>query len=160
MKDDCRGKLDSSAHRLVDKYIRVTRLQKYVMERQLGDTGVYRSQHQILMSVADNPNASQKDIAKYYGVSTATVAVTLKKLERGGYVQKIVDQKDNRFNQICLTEKGRKVVSDSFNIFQSMENRMFEGFSEENFNVMGELFDKMYENLKNELPARTESEDS
>lgn len=158
MKNTCRWKMDSPAHQLVEKYIRVTRLQKAVMERLLNDTGVYRSQHQVLMYVADNPNASQKDIAKLYGVSDATVAVTLKKLEKGGYIQKIVDQKDNRFNQICITEKGRKVVSDSVEIFGHIEARMFEGFSEKDFQMMGELFDRMYYNLQKELPAKTERE--
>ncbi|MEG7531564.1 MAG: helix-turn-helix domain-containing protein, partial [Hungatella sp.] len=75
--------MNSPAHRLVQKYIRVTRMHRSVMERCLHVTGVYRSQHQILMYVMDNPNASQKEIAKLYGVSTATIAVSLKKLEKG-----------------------------------------------------------------------------
>lgn len=158
-KMTCHGQMDSPAHQLVDKYIRVNRLQHNVIERQISKTGVYRSQHRILMYVSDSPNASQKDIAARYGVSTATVAVTLKKLEKGGYIRRIVDDRDNRFNQICLTEKGKKVLADSVKIFSRMENRMFEGFSDEEFQVMGRLLDKVYENLNEELNLLTESED-
>lgn len=153
------GQMDSPQHHLVDKYIRVSRLQHSVIERQINETGVYRSQHQILMYVSESPNASQKDIAARYGVSTATIAVSLKKLEKGGYIRRIVDEKDNRFNQICLTEKGQKVVADSVKIFSRMETRMFEGFSTEDFSVMGRLIDKVYVNLKKELDLLTESED-
>lgn len=151
--------LDSPAHQLVRKHFRVTRLQRSVIECQIHETGVYRSQHQILMYVSDSPNASQKDIAARCDVSAATIAVSLKKLEKGGYIRRIVDEKDNRFNQICLTEKGKKVVADSVKIFSHMESRMFEGFSDEDYRVMGRLLEKMYENLKRELKLLTESED-
>jgi len=157
-KMTCRGHLDSPAHRLVEKYMKINRIQRSVIERQLGKTGVYRSQHQILMFVADSPNVSQKEIAAKYGVSTATIAVSLKKLEKGGYIRRIVDEKDNRFNQICITEKGRKVVDDSVKTFTRIENRMFEGFSEEEFKSLEQLLDKVFRNLEKELNQMTESE--
>ena len=114
-----------------------------MMERRLDGTGVYRSQHQILMFVSDNPNVSQKELARMYGVSGATIAVSLKKLERGGYIRRLVDQEDNRCNQICITDKGRKVVEDSVKIFRQMESRMFEGFSENDMKVLGQLLDRI-----------------
>ena len=157
-KMTCRGHLDSPAHRLVEKYMKINRIQRSVIERQLGKTGVYRSQHQILMFVADSPNVSQKEIAAKYGVSTATIAVSLKKLEKGGYIRRIVDEKDNRFNQICITEKGRKVVDDSVKTFTRIDNRMFEGFSEEEFKSLEQLLDKVFHNLEKELNQMTESE--
>lgn len=157
-KMTCRGHLDSPAHRLVEKYMKINRIQRSVIERQLGKTGVYRSQHQILMFVADSPNVSQKEIAAKYGVSTATIAVSLKKLEKGGYIRRIVDEKDNRFNQICITEKGRKVVDDSVKTFTRIENRMFEGFSEEEFKSLEQFLDKVFHNLEKELNQMTESE--
>lgn len=158
-KMTCRGHLDSPAHRLVEKYMKINRIQRSVIERQLGKTGVYRSQHQILMFVADSPNVSQKEIAAKYGVSTATIAVSLKKLEKGGYIRRIVDEKDNRFNQICITEKGKQVVDDSVKTFTRIENRMFEGFSEEEFKSLEQLLDKVFRNLEKELNQMTESED-
>lgn len=158
-KMTCRGHLASPAHRLVEKYMKINRIQRSVIGRQLGKTGVYRSQHQILMFVADSPNVSQKDIAAQYEVSTATIAVSLKKLEKGGYIRRIVDEKDNRFNQICITEKGRKVVKDSVEIFKDIENHMFEGFSESEFHTLDQLLDKVYGNLERQLDQLTESED-
>lgn len=159
MKKRFHEKLNSPNHELVEKYIRVTKVHRCVIEHALNDTGVYRSQHQILMYVSQNPNVSQKDIAKLHGVSSASIAVSLKKLEQGGYIRRIVDQKDNRVNQICITEKGNRIVSDSFTIFRHMEECMFEGFSEEEFIMMGRLLDRIYANLKRELHPKTERED-
>ncbi len=156
---ECRWPFDSPQHRLIEKYIRVTRLHRSVIEHQLEGTGVYRSQHQILMYVSNNPNVSQKDLAKMYGVSGATIAVSLKKLEKGGYIKRLVDQDDNRCNQICITEKGRTVVEESVLIFQRLESCMFEGFSEHDMNVLGNLLDRIYGNLDQDLqPVPSEAE--
>jgi Mn-dependent DtxR family transcriptional regulator len=35
-------------------------------------------------------------------VSAATIAVSLKKLEKGGYINKVMDEGDNRLNQITM----------------------------------------------------------
>ena len=72
---ESRWPFDSPEHRLIEKYIRVTRLHRSVIEHRLEGTGVYRSQHQILMFASHNPNVSQKDLAEMYGVSGATMAV-------------------------------------------------------------------------------------
>lgn len=151
--------IDSPEHRLIEKYIRINRLHRSMMERRLDGTGVYRSQHQILMFVWDNPNVSQKELARMYGVSGASIAVSLKKLEKGGYIRRVVDQRDNRCNQICITQKGRKIVEDSVRIFRRTEQCMFLGFSENDMKVMGELLDRICSNLDRECRDRTESEE-
>lgn len=158
--DSCRWPFDSPEHRLIEKYIRVTRIHRSVMERQLEGTGVYRSQHQILMFVSNNPKVSQKELADMYGVSGATIAVSLKKLEKGGYIERVVDQNDNRCNQICITQKGRKVVEESVCIFRRLESCMFDGFSDHDMKELGELLDRIYVNLNREYSPGTEREET
>lgn len=56
-----------SEHQLIHKFIHIGRYHRGFMENMLNKTGVYRSQHQILMYVAENPNVSQKELAGMYG---------------------------------------------------------------------------------------------
>lgn len=149
---------DSPYRNLMHTYMGINRLHRMVMERQLNKTGVYRSQHQLLMHIADNPNTSQKDLAAMHHVSTATVAVSLKKLENGGYIRRVVDQDDNRYNQICITEKGRAVVDGSILFFQKLEAQMYEGFEPEELVVLQDFLDRIYHNLNGLLPE-TEREE-
>lgn len=135
------------AMRLLDKYLRAARRHRAVMERRLSSTGVYRSQHKLLMTISDNPNISQKELADMNEVSTATIAVSLKKLEKGGYIKRLVDEKDNRYNQLCITEKGRRIVEESHQIFTEVDEAMFAGFSEEESRKLEESLDRIYENL-------------
>lgn len=149
---------DSPYRNLMQTYIGINRLHRMVLDRQFNKTGVYRSQHQLLMYIAHNPNTSQKDLAAMHQVSTATVAVSLKKLENGGYIRRVVDQNDNRFNQICITEKGRAVVEGSVAYFQKLEAQMFEGFGPEELLQLQGFLDRIRQNLNGLLPE-TEREE-
>ena len=150
---DCKlfGRRHSPFTGLVESYIYIARLHRTVLERQLNKTGVYRSQHQLLMHIADNPNASQKELARIQNVSTAAVAVTLKKLEKGGYVGRIVDRDDNRYNKIRITEKGRKEVERSIDLFKRVEKGMFAGFSSEEKECFYSCLQKLSGNLEQML---------
>ena len=156
---ECRWPFDSPQHRLIEKYIRVTRLHRSVIEHQLEGTGVYRSQHQILMYVSNNPNVSQKDLAKMYGVSGATIAVSLKKLEKGGYITRLADEADNRINQVSVTEKGKEVIHKSFLIFEETDRCFFDGFTDEEMAQFLDFMERAYKNMADEN-SRLDGEDS
>ena len=146
--------LDSSAHHVLTQYIRIMKLHRSILEQRLNKTGVYRSQHQILTTLAEHSNASQKEIAEYLNVTAATIAVSVKKLEKGGYITRIVDQEDNRYNKLCLTEEGLDVVEHSRQFFKNVENQMFLGFTEEEFQVMEGYLERIYANLS-DITAKT-----
>lgn len=143
---------------VIDQYIKVARLQRAVLERLLCRTGVYRSQHRLLMFIAENPRVSQKELARMYQVTTATVAVSLKKLESGGYIRRSVNQEDNRFNQICITEKGRRVAESSVELFRRTEERMFAGFTDEEIACLSGFLERLCRNLEDFLPETGDGE--
>lgn len=148
----CLDAWNSPYHKLLQAYIYGSRLHRAVLERELNKTGVYRSQHQILMFIAKNPNTSQKDIAGMFHVSTATIAVSLKKLERGGYIERVVDQSDNRFNLICITDKGKEIVDRSILFFKSVEEAMFQGFTTEELERLEDYHKRINYNLQQLMP--------
>lgn len=118
-----------------------------IMQNYLDETGLYHAQHRLLMEIFRNPNAFQIDFAKIMDVSAATVAVALKKLEKGGYIKREIDEKDNRFNKISITEKGKRVVEQSKQIFDLTEKKVFEGFTEKEKNILFNLLQKLDNNL-------------
>lgn len=153
---------DSPGRCCIWKYMEITRMHRSILERKFSQTGVYRSQHQLLMYIAKHPNASQKEVAGQYKISTAAVAVSLKKLEKGGYIRRAVDQKDNRYNQIDLTPKGLEIVETSQLIFGEVEEAMFKGFSREDFDRLAGYLDQISGNLEqilNGSDTKTESEE-
>ncbi len=160
-REDGLKKNSLQLHSVIIRYIRIMKLHRHILDQRLKQTGVYRSQHQILMMLSDHSNVSQKEIAERLYVSTATIAVSVKKLEKGGFITRLVDQEDNRMNKLCLTEKGKRMVERSHEFFHNVEAQMFFDFSKEELTVMEQYLDRIYDNLS-QIPMEmdmTERED-
>jgi DNA-binding MarR family transcriptional regulator len=137
----------TSFKQIVFQMIGFTIKHRKIMQNYLDVTGVYQAQHRLLMKIYHSQYASQQDLARSMEVSTATIAVSLKKLEKGGYINKVMDKVDNRLNQITITEKGNKVVEQSKQIFDSTDQKVFAGFTEEELGTLSGLLQKLDANL-------------
>lgn len=126
----------------------IIQIHRKKMERLLGGTGLHRAQHRLLMTLSEGEFGSQAELASGLEVSTATVAVSLKKLERDGYIQKSTRKEDTRANFVTLTEKGEKVVLESRKIFEYVDEKVMEGFTEEERAVLRKYLKRMYDNVK------------
>lgn len=124
------------------------------VERKVMDTGVYRSQHQMLMCLGDNPGCSQTFLAEQMHISTAAVTTTLQKLEKGDYIVREMSNADNRTNRIRITEKGRTVIEQSRQIFSKLEGDMYAGFSEEELQRLQEYYDRILKNLEKQNESK------
>lgn len=121
---------DERNHRIIEAFMHILKDHRMLLERHLNRNGLFRGQHQVLMCIFKNPDTSQKELARFHNVSTAAIAVALKKLEKGGYVERMTDREDNRFNKVKITEKGYYEVEQSLDFFKSVEKGMMEGLSE------------------------------
>ena len=91
---------------------------------------------------------SQRDIAEHFEISPAAVAVSLKKLELGGYIARKTSDNDSRYNEIEITKKGKEIVDFSHSIFEDIDNKTFADMSEEEKLTLLSLLDKVLTNLK------------
>lgn len=126
---------------------------KRSVERRVKKTGVYSSQHRLLMhlnwmELDCEPACSQVELAKKLEISPAAVAVSIKKLEKGGYIHRESSEADSRALQVTVTPKGKMVVAQSISIFQKMDRDIFEGFSDEELMQMSDFLERMYRNLE------------
>lgn len=134
---------------IIKKFICTDRLHKACVDRMISKIGLHRSQHMMLMFLARHGEClSQKQISEMAEISPAAVAVTLKKLENGGYIEKKADDTDGRFNKISITDSGRKIVEKSREIFLFVDGKMCEGLTEEELATFEKCLDKMGENIK------------
>jgi len=138
---------DSMEHKIVSTHVRIGKSHRMLLEHHLNKNGLFRSQHQLLMCIFQNPDASQKDLAKFHNVSTAAIAMSLKKLEKGGYVERSADSQDNRFNKVAITEKGFREAVKSQEFFIKVEQRMLDGFSDGEKEALYGYLNRIYENL-------------
>jgi Transcriptional regulators len=126
----------------------INQMHRKKMERLLEGTGLHRAQHRLLMTLSEGKFESQAELAAVLEISTATVAVSLKKLERDGYIQKTTKKDDSRAKFVSLTEKGEDVVARSREIFAYMDQSVIRGFSEEELVTLRKFLKQMYDNVK------------
>ena len=96
--------------------------------------------------------SSQRELSDALHVSPATVAVSLKSLERGGYVEKHPDAADQRRKAVCLTAKGAEAIQQCYQVFQKVDQVTFRGFTPEEMELFCAYQRRMLQNLRGELP--------
>lgn len=129
--------------------MQVLRAHRAQTEKTLCALPLNQSQHRLLMCLAGMEHTpAQNELAKRFGVSAAAMTLSLKKLEREGYIHRTVDDKDNRVHQITITEKGREIVEISRRFFTEMDAKVFAGFSGEELAQMRGFLCRMRQNLE------------
>ncbi len=133
---------------LVWEIVRIGRGHRWLIEREIAELGIHPSQHHVLMYLAKNGKSTQCSIAQAMEVSAATIAVSLKKLEKGKYIEKKSCPEDNRVNFITLTEKGKEVVRQSQLLFEQTDRELFRDLSEEEKEQFHGFLERIIKNLK------------
>ncbi len=126
----------------------VNAVQTELHERGLSDLG-----SPLILFILDHHGdhgeiASQRELAQTLRVSQATIATSLKSLERLGYVEKRLDDRDNRRNRVAITGKGAAAVKQCFEVFDEVGRCMMEGLSPQEREELDRLQHRMLDNLR------------
>jgi DNA-binding MarR family transcriptional regulator len=91
---------------------------------------------------------SQREIAERLGISPPTAAVSIGRMERAGLLRKVADEKDLRSNRITLTPTGARLVRECKKAFDSLDQRMLEGFTDKERETLRSFYIRMIRNLE------------
>ena len=130
----------------------INRNMRRCVEKKVAGTGVFRSQHKLLMTLGNHQDCSQTELAE--------------KLEKTGYISRQCDSRDNRVNQIVITEKGQDMIRRSVEYFREIDENMLKGFSEQEIQELNGLLTRMqqngeayYQNLNSSEVLKEETEE-
>ena len=117
-------------------------------QRGVGDVGSPR----LLLQLAQYPDGpegapTQKELADKLHSAPATIAASLKVLERQGYVIRRTDERDTRRNRISITPKGRDAIRAGMAAFKQVDGYLYHGFSPEERELVYSFHRRMLENL-------------
>lgn len=132
----------------VKEFRKTDRSFRRCVEKKVSSTGIYRSQHQLLMNLGRNPDCSQMELAERLDISPAAVTTTIKKLEKDGYLTREMNEEDNRFNKLRVTKKGEMVIEKSRQIFDALDKGIFDDFSEAEVDNFIQTLQKIQVNIE------------
>lgn len=132
---------------LADMMRKFSRRQRKLYHSRLDKTGVYNSQCRLLMILVNNPDISQKELASRLSISPSAVTVSIKKLEKDGYLKRNTDKADNRCNNVYLTHEGKAIVAKGEKIIAAAEAEVYDGFSHDERIVLADMLNRLNQNI-------------
>lgn len=115
------------------------------------DNDVSASQYYVLMRIAEEGSKTSSELANCLGVSLPAVTNLTTKLEKKGYVERIMSVNDRRQNDLHLTEAGEAIVDrmteKHITLFKAIQN----AFSEDEKLRLIEAYKKMIATIKQEI---------
>lgn len=92
---------------------------------------------------------AQKELASILGISPSTVAISVKRMEKAGLLEKASVETDLRRNMVTLTPKGLQMANQCEYILELTNFRMLQDFSDEERRQLTSYFLRMISNLEN-----------
>lgn len=133
---------------VIHKFISTDRLHRTLIEKQVAKGSLHRTQHRLLFHIFKSEEPlSQKELAAFFEVSPAAIAVSVKKLEKGGYIKREALKDDMRFNEITVTDKGKNILFKTKALVDEVDTHMFKDFSEKELLLFCDCLEKMQKNL-------------
>lgn len=131
----------------VKKMCRVTLLHRYAISTSLSGMKLYRGQPEILEYLNEHGDCSQRELADFLGVTPASIATSLKRMSKSGFIERTSDENDRRINRLRLTEKGKEIRLAGRDECDRVDKAMFNGFSDEEISSFTDMLSRIAENL-------------
>ena len=94
------------------------------------------------------PEATPSKVSKELMVTLGTVTTSLNNLERKGYIERIRSEQDRRVVYLHLTKKGRLLHRLHKRFHKAMVEKIIDGMSSEEIEVMGRGLTTLYQFLE------------
>lgn len=103
----------------------------YCSER-FAELGITYSQMFILIFIGKRQECSPKEVSEFLKLDAGQLNRTLSKLMEGGLILQRKNDKDRRANILCLTDKGKDIVTTIHNLFYEWDQIALSQFDTDN----------------------------
>lgn len=137
-------------HEAVGAMHRLELLRRIQSRVAIGPSGLHPGQPPLLHYILSHPGCTQKEAADELDVTPASAAASLKRLEKAGLVERKADEKDARRNCLFVTNAGKEKLQEQRQIFDTLDEKMFRGLTEDEILFFQHICEKMFDNLADE----------
>ena len=113
----------------------------------LNEIGLHVGQEMMMLVLWECDGITQTEIAEALMLQPATVTVSLRHLERAGFVERKIDLEDQRVSRVFVTEKGCELNKAVHEKWSQLEEEAFYGLSIEECLLLRRLLMQINQNL-------------
>ena len=149
--------------KLPEHYIKMLHfLMDQWVNRELAEYDLTSAQSHIVgyLTYHEGPPCA-RDLERFFGLSHPTVSGLLSRLEKKGFIEFRPDAVDRRCKRIYVLPKGQQCHELMHQTIQKNEQRMTEGFTEEERAVFTDLLERAIRNMGGDpTPRRLKEEET
>lgn len=111
------------------------------------DYPLYPGQLHLLEYVINHTGCSQSEVAEHLMITPASVALSTKRMEKSGLLDKRTDPDNLRCKRLYVTQKGINLSNRCRETLDGMDKVMFRGLNEDEIGTLEGILDKLLNNL-------------
>ena len=125
----------------------ISRKSKNYFNQVVSEEGLFAGQHHIIMMLERVGCATVSQIAEEMRTTSATASVSIKRLEKAGFVEKRSSDSDARITKIYLTDKALAVTQRIKAKMDEAEESLTQGLTQEEKYLLSDLLDNVVNNI-------------
>ena len=129
----------------------IVRGSQVYLTRKLSEYGINASEEYILMYLMGHNEPNQDSIAKYFMIDKGSVARSLAKLESKGFIDRKINDENQREKVITLTDKAQNMKGMLGEQLVSWQSTMYKGLSEDEIRVFENTVKAIAENIAKKI---------
>lgn len=131
----------------------IMKLHRAKFMKLISNLDLFPGQIPILVAINNNNGCKQKDIGKTVMFKPASITDALKRMEKGGFIERKNDVKDLRIVRVFITELGKTQLKEAMKVSRDIEQICLMNFSDEEKVMFRYFLKKMILNLDPEENA-------
>jgi len=135
---------------IIGRIHRLNLIRHIYAKKTTAGLGLFLGQPAILEYLITHNGCTQKEIADEMQITAASIAITVKRMQKAGLLDRITDESNQRCNKLFITVKGQELSQKCKIEFDRMDLQMFAGFSEKDLEQLSQYLDLIINNISNE----------
>lgn len=125
----------------------ITQAEYHRVDKKLEKYNLVKGQATLLSIIKENNGATQNELASILNVKYSSMSERLNKLESLGYIEKGVDENNQKYKRVYITSLGRKAVTQANKTLNEFDEKLYKGFTKKDRKQLEEYLEKMLINI-------------
>ena len=125
----------------------ITQAEYHRVDKKLEKYNIVKGQATLLSIIKENNGATQNELASILNVKYSSMSERLNKLESLGYIEKGVDENNQKYKRVYITSLGRKAVTQANKTLNEFDEKLYKGFTKKDRKKLEEYLEKMLINI-------------
>ncbi|MCC8072698.1 MAG: MarR family transcriptional regulator, partial [Clostridiales bacterium] len=125
----------------------LSKMIRQAFNEAVSEQGLFAGQQDIVLLLAENEGITLSELAKRLDISAATASVSIKRMEKAGFIIKKADKSDARVTRLYPTEKAKSAPEKIKAKMDALDAVITGGMTEDEHLLLSDLLDIAINNM-------------